>query len=257
MSMKKQPEGVRRVARVKDEKPPQSYDLYLGKGKDEAYLGWSERLPNGYWQVHLPAEDGTVVPPFKQHTALVEFALGVHRGLEVHPGTQDVSAAEETEAILADPQTPGMALTPGEEVRIWDPNAETAAEFTSGMSLTPAEAKQVEEALADETPLAEWERDLLEGKLHLRIEGLVTPGVDITPHDPGTFEYDMRGGDTPFQPEGTPEGPSPETPLPDPDGVPFSHAEQPEPWEYEKSEPSDKVTPPSFDDLFKDFKHEK
>lgn len=104
MSMKKQPEGVRRVARGERKTnfetgkrlPPDEYDLYLG----EAHLGWSERLGKGQWKMHPVA--GNVAPEFPDHTAGVEHLLSVHHGLE-HPS--DEGSAEETEAILADPGT--------------------------------------------------------------------------------------------------------------------------------------------------------
>ena len=140
MPMKKQPEGVRRVARD-GEKPPQSYSLFLGKGKDEVFLGWSERLPTGSWQAHPAKDDGGEIPPFRQHTALVEFLLSAHRGLEVHPGTQDVSSAEETAAILADPQT--MEAIPPDGVEGDAPFQPEAAPEGAAPEAGPAEPDSV------------------------------------------------------------------------------------------------------------------
>lgn len=130
MSMKKQPAGVKRTARVKGEKPPQSYDLHAG----EVYLGWSERLPKGMWQAH-PASEHTDadIPPFKDHTQLVEFLLSVHKGLE---NTSEASTSVEDEAVqkgeeeleneqttdpapaISDPAIPEPSLPPGPDTHI-------------------------------------------------------------------------------------------------------------------------------------------
>jgi hypothetical protein len=234
MSMKKQPEGVRRIAKVAGEKPPQSYDLYLGKGKDQVFLGSSERLPKGSWQARPAIDDGTEIPPFKNHTALVEFLLSAYKGLEVHPGTQESTSAEETASVLADPETMAAIaegqedLTPAEADQLVAALAEHEATHYEGDGCEPPHAVETPEPTADQlSPLEEWEAEVL-----ATTEAVFEPGTDV--------------GGASFQAEVTPEGEAPPAGSPGPDGVPFSHAEEPSAtWEPPKPE-----SVPSFDSLW-------
>jgi hypothetical protein len=103
MSMKKQPEGVRRVARgerrVVDGKKqaPDAYDLYLG----ETHLGWSERRPKGKWAGFRLADfPGGAGEPFADHTALVEWLLAAAQGDSAPASMADVMKAAEGSATL-------------------------------------------------------------------------------------------------------------------------------------------------------------
>lgn len=95
--MKKQPDGIKRVARG-DRKtgpdgkklPPDQYDILLGK----EYLGWTERMPRGKWNAY-PYTGGKGVL-LDNHTQAVQHLL------DTHVGTQRVSEAgsgEETAQV--------------------------------------------------------------------------------------------------------------------------------------------------------------
>lgn len=253
MSMRKQPEGVRRVAKVPGEKPPQSYELYLGKGKSEVYLGWSERLDKGQWKAH-PVKEGGEVPPFRNHTALVEFMLAALKGAEVHPGTQETSTAEETAAILADPDT--MAAIKEAQAET-DEQAQDLADaiaadpYSHGKPLD--EDEDVLTTLTDE----EWDslsdeqkqlrKELMERVLAKTDAALVSdddvPEYQHPDEDPDTVEPLLEWERSVLAQHGEsgaasfpPEGQAPEAKLADPDGVPFSHADPDQPWEHPKGE---------------------
>jgi hypothetical protein len=131
MSMRKQPEGVRRVARGErrvvegTKQAPDAYDLYLG----EIHLGWSERRPKGKWAgFRLADVPGGAGEPFADHTALVEWLLAVNdpetaaqaalaTGVENAPSSGHMVVAHPPETQPGrEGETPGAPAVPkGEE----------------------------------------------------------------------------------------------------------------------------------------------
>lgn len=248
MPMKKQPDGIKRTARIASEKPPQSYDIWLASDAGKEQIGWTDRLGKG-WAAHPVKDDGGEVPPFKEHTAAVEFLLRAYQGEEVHPGTQEGARAQESEdigAMLAAEAADAEAVAETEEILA---SPETMAAIAEGEAELAAESgamTTVEQLVPESRDYDAPAED--DEQVQALVDGLADPPDDLdeahdellrlTPREAEQAGAAQGGGATPFQDP----GPAPEAGPPEPDAVPFSAVEPPdEPWEYPAGDPG--VTP--------------
>jgi hypothetical protein len=234
MSMKTQPEGIIRKQRGEPKfddsgkkLPPDQYDIYLRDnkfGKDA--IGWTERLPKGKWGAHPAAStDAGEIPPFGDHTAAVEFLLQVFHG---QAKTSENGSAEETEAILADPDAVAAineALAEEGTDLVLDPPVPVSG---AGEPASAASGPSSSELDPDDDDIPTPKLDAL---LHLDQGLFAGPSEQVAVHDRETGEL---LGEARFPAEASQAGPAPEAgSTGGPDGVPFSSAEAPaEPWEY-------------------------
>lgn len=227
MPMKKQPDGIKRTARIASEKPPQSYDIWLASDAGKEQIGWTERLGKG-WAAHPVKDDGGEVPPFKEHTAAVEFLLRAYQGEEVHPGTQEGARAQESEdigAMLAAEAADAEAVAETEEILASPETMAAIAEAESGAMTTIEQL--VPESRDYDAPAEDDEQ------VQALVDGLADPPDDLDEAHDELLRLTPReaeqAGAAPFQDP----GPDREAGPPEPDAVPFSAAEPPdEPWEY-------------------------